>query len=146
MSNNANIIAYKRVNVRTQAVSYIVHIHDDIDETVIIVGRNEIPTDDMELLKIMIEATHREGYHAGSAEIIKNILDRVFYQSLDMFIGDTEYSNEEIFATISQDIREVFYCHKCGWESFNDVDYETSCGKCGCDGSLTETREEWYER
>lgn len=146
MPNSASIVAYKRINVRTEVVSYIVHIYDDFDETVIIVGRNEIPDDDMELLTLMIEAKHRVDEHSGSAEVIENILERVYTGKLSMFIGDTAYSNDEIFATISQDTREVFFCPKCGWESFNDADYETSCGRCGCDGNLTEVRDEWYER
>ena len=41
--------------------------------------------------------------------------------------------------------RKVYYCPKCGWESFNEDDYEAPCGQTGCDGTLSEVREEDYE-
>ena len=48
--------------------------------------------------------------------------------------------------TLSRDIREVYFCPDCGWESYDDVDYEADCGQSDCDGNITETRDEWYER
>jgi hypothetical protein len=147
MPNRASIEAYQRVNVRTDHVSYFVHIYDDFDETIILFAdKKDIPDDDMELLQVMIRAKHNTDEHAGSAEVIERILDRVYDNSLGMYVGSIKYDWSDIKYTLCQDIREVYYCYKCGWESYSDVDYEADCGQSDCDGEMTEVKDEWYER
>ena len=41
--------------------------------------------------------------------------------------------------------REVFYCPRCGWESFAEEDYEQPCPQENCNGRLNQIREEEYE-
>ena len=43
------------------------------------------------------------------------------------------------------DTRRVYYCGKCGWESFDIDAYNTECGQTNCDGKLDKIRDEDYE-
>ena len=42
--------------------------------------------------------------------------------------------------------RDVYFCPVCGWESFDADDYESPCGQTDCEGVLSETRTEEYEK
>lgn len=41
--------------------------------------------------------------------------------------------------------RTVYSCPVCGWESFNDDDYEAPCGQENCTGKLSAISTEDYE-
>jgi hypothetical protein len=49
------------------------------------------------------------------------------------------------FPEIKTSTREVIYCPKCGWESFDPDSYEEDCQRGNCDGKMTGTYEEEYE-
>jgi len=38
-------------------------------------------------------------------------------------------------------VKTVYFCPKCGWESFDDDAYESLCGQSGCDGVLSGIKE-----
>ena len=152
MGNRMYIDTFQRINTRTDVSDYMVEISDDHDYTTLIFSgdkalgsnRNEIfPSDNIELLKFLIKEKHNEE-HGSSCEALGDILDRARRDFRGVWIGGHNFDGHLIKEALDHDIREVFFCPKCGWESFSEGDYETSCGKCGCDGTLTESKKEWY--
>ena len=148
MGNRAYIDVFERVNMRTGLVSYMVEVFDDYQYGFLVFSdKNDISEDDMELLKKIIEEKHNLSEQGlDNCEAIEGVLDSVFENNLYINIGDTRYEWDDIKDTISQDIREVFFCPDCGWESYSDGDYQASCGNDDCDGEVSEVRKEWYEK
>jgi hypothetical protein len=145
--NRAFVDAFENVNLRTGAVHYSVEVSDDYDSTILIFAeKSDVPDDDLELLKEVIKAKHNEDEHGKGSAVVKGVLDYVEEHQMPMLIGGTRYEWEQLKEIFDFDIREVFFCPKCGWESFDDSDYDVPCLRYGCDGHMSETREEWYEK
>lgn len=49
------------------------------------------------------------------------------------------------YTNMTEKTRTVIYCPVCGWETFDEDQYECDCGQTDCPGKLTLTREETYE-
>jgi len=147
MGNRASIEAYKRINKRSGHIDYVIEVFDDYGyASLILAEKSDIPDDNMELLKRVIELQHEHDEHGTSCDSVTAILDHIFEHSRGMYIGGIKYDWNDIKDTICYDIREVFFCPDCGWESFSDVDYEADCGQSNCDGNITEVKKEWYEK
>ena len=146
MSNRININVFERNNLRTGDIDYCIAIYDDYDETTLLVEREDIPDDDFELLKNIIKFKHQEDVFGGdSCRVIEEMLDYIEENECTVNIGNHYYFYEEIKDIMKYDFREVYFCPKCNFESINDVDYKKSCLRCGCDGNISEIREEWYK-
>lgn len=147
MGNRASIEVFERKNLRNNGIDYCISIYDDYDETTLFVAREDIPDDDLELLKKLIEFKHQEDvFGGGSCRVIEDVLDYIEKHQNGIYVGNTYFSYEEIKEVLDHDIRTVFYCPKCGWESYNEEDCNVFCLRDGCDGEMSEQREEWYKK
>jgi hypothetical protein len=151
MPNRTYIDTYQRINTRTNGNDYMIDICDDHDHTSLIFpierffGKSgeTIPSDNVELIKFLMEEKHNTE-HGSSCEALEGILERARKDFTGIIIGGHKFDGHLIKEVLDYDIREVFFCPKCGWESYSEGDIETSCGQCGCDGKITESKKEWY--
>jgi len=152
MGNRMYIDTFQRVNTRTNVSDYMVEISDDHDYTTLIFAgdkslssnKNEVlPSDNIELLKFLIKEKHNEE-HGSRCEALENILERARLNFQGVWIGGYNFDGQFFKEVLDHDIREVYFCPDCGWESFSDGDYEADCGQSDCDGNITEIKKEWY--
>jgi len=147
MPNRTSIEIFQRRNLMTQKVDYTIDMYDDHDYVALILDGDIVhPQDLLQAIERLIRETHREDIHGGDAEKVRDMLDRLVEDERGVYFGSNTYPYSMIKDTLSQDLREVYFCPKCGWESFDDVNYEADCGQSGCDGKMTETRDEWYDK
>jgi len=145
MGNRTYIDVFKKENLRSGVTDYCIDISDDYSNTTLMVSKEEIPDDDMELLKKVIEFKHRPERFGTSSETIEEILDLVIDTSRGINIGDKFYSYVDMIGTIDYDLRTVYECPECDWESYDDDDNETTCQGCAL-ANMEKVREEWYEK
>ena len=147
MSNQISIDVFERNNLRTGDIDYCIAIYDDYDETTLFVAREDIPDDDLELLKNVIKFKHQDDIFGGdSCRVIQDVLDYIEEHECSVNIGNHYYSYDEMKDVLKYDFREVYFCPKCNWESTDDVDYDVPCLRYGCNGHMSQVREEWYEK
>ena len=147
MSNSVRIDLYERKDLRTGAVDYTIDICDDNDSaTLVFLSKKDVPDNDMELLEYIIRAKHAHDIHGTSCDAVVEILDFVYDHKHPIRIGDKRYEWSEIEQVMKYDFRDIISCPKCGWESFSDDDYDHPCLRGGCDGTMSEFRNESYEK
>jgi len=145
MSNRLHIDTQEIIDFKSREASFAIHIYDDYGETTIFVSKEQIDCDDMEVLKNVIKAKHRCDIHGGSCDFISDFLDFARENAKGITIANTFYDYVELQDFLDYDIRKVYFCPECGWESFDDSEYEADCGQSDCNGVITEIKEEWYE-
>lgn len=67
------------------------------------------------------------------------------YQELKDYLTEKCWDWQEVSDGKEEKTRTVIYCPICGWETFDEDQYENECGQTNCPGKLTETRTETYE-
>ena len=151
MPNRPTINFFQRVDMRTHAVDYTIDVYDDYGHTTLVFpcGHGVVScdcNDDMVLLKAIIKAKHDNGIHGTSCDVLWAVFDYIEEYKIAICIGDKKYEWSEIEDVMRYDFRDVISCPKCGWESFSDDDYDHPCMRDGCDGIMSEIRNEEYEK
>jgi len=146
MSNRVHIDTMEQIDFKGREVSYAIHIFDDNDETTIFVAKGDIDCDDMDVLRNVIKAKHRHDIHGGSCQVIEDILDFIEENTKGVTIANTFYDYKDIAEVMKYDFREVVSCPDCGWESFDSDAYDQPCMRDGCEGTMSKTKMEEYER
>ena len=108
MPNRACIDAYERINTRTKKHDFTVVISDDFyDTTLVFAEKNDVPDNDMELLKLLMELQHDEdNEHGTSCDVISDILGHAWQNQLGILIGGTLYSWDDVKEILSEIVND----------------------------------------
>ena len=145
MGNRASISIFEQTDFRTRETVHCIQVCDEFSDAILYVAREAIDQDDLEILKYVIEAKHQEDAFGSDCQVIEDVLNCVVQNKAGMTIAGNHYHYRELKETLDYDVRFVFSCPKCGWESTDDADWDIPCVRYGCDGHMSEQRNEWYE-